>query len=149
MQLTKSFKLEEFLISRSHPELLVNLHILDQYKWNLFKLCAIHLQNIRDYIKAPVTISSGYRTPALNKVIGGAPLSQHMFGEAADFQILGEKGDVDQKLMEDSLGFIKTNLWFAVGDCIEYRKPNNELAWIHISLPAPKVIQRFSKKEVK
>lgn len=33
----------------------------------------------------PILVSSGYRSPALNKAIGGARNSQHMRGEAADF----------------------------------------------------------------
>ena len=34
---------------------------------------------------APILISSGYRSPALNAAIGGARNSQHMLGQAADF----------------------------------------------------------------
>jgi zinc D-Ala-D-Ala carboxypeptidase len=34
---------------------------------------------------APIVISSGYRSPALNAAIGGSKNSQHMTGEAADF----------------------------------------------------------------
>lgn len=34
---------------------------------------------------APILISSGYRSPAVNSAVGGAKSSQHMTGEAVDF----------------------------------------------------------------
>lgn len=44
------------------------------------------LQPLRDAIKKPLKISSGYRCPRLNShyKIGGSPTSQHVKGEAAD-----------------------------------------------------------------
>ena len=39
----------------------------------------------------PVKISSGYRSPALNKAVGGSATSQHMKGEAADIVIPSKK----------------------------------------------------------
>ena len=33
----------------------------------------------------PIRISSGYRSPALNKAVGGSASSQHVLGEAVDF----------------------------------------------------------------
>lgn len=45
---------------------------------------ATGLEAIRALLGAPVLVSSGYRCPALNKLVGGQPNSQHMRGEAAD-----------------------------------------------------------------
>lgn len=44
------------------------------------------LQPLRDAVKKPLKISSGYRCPALNSHhrIGGSATSQHVKGEAAD-----------------------------------------------------------------
>ena len=44
------------------------------------------LQPLRDAVKKPLKISSGYRCPALNShyKIGGSATSQHVMGEAAD-----------------------------------------------------------------
>ena len=34
----------------------------------------------------PIHVNSGYRSPAVNAMVGGAPSSQHMQGEAADLR---------------------------------------------------------------
>lgn len=47
------------------------------------------LQRIRDRFQRPVTISSGYRTPAYNGSIGGSSSSYHVKGRAADIQVKG------------------------------------------------------------
>ena len=47
------------------------------------------LQQIRQHFSNPLTITSGYRTPAHNKACGGAAYSQHLYGRAADFKIAG------------------------------------------------------------
>lgn len=47
------------------------------------------LQQIRDHFKAPVTINSGYRSPAHNAAVGGVKNSQHTKGTAADIVVRG------------------------------------------------------------
>lgn len=42
------------------------------------------LQPLRDKWGGPLEINSGYRSPKLNKLVGGASTSQHVKGEAAD-----------------------------------------------------------------
>ena len=44
------------------------------------------LQPLRDFIKVPILINSGYRCEALNAILGGAKTSQHRKGEAADIR---------------------------------------------------------------
>ena len=51
---------------------------------NLAILCKEVLEPLRDSL-GPLYISSGYRPPAVNKGIGGAPNSDHIKGAAADF----------------------------------------------------------------
>lgn len=48
------------------------------------------LQPLRDSLRLPVVISSGYRCPELNAdpAVNGAPSSQHVKGEAADIHVL-------------------------------------------------------------
>jgi zinc D-Ala-D-Ala carboxypeptidase len=53
---------------------------------NLRNLCINLLQPIRDEIKLPITVSSGYRCAKLNDFVGGASKSQHLTGNAADIE---------------------------------------------------------------
>nr|DAJ54678.1 MAG TPA: peptidase [Caudoviricetes sp.] len=48
------------------------------------------LESIRTHFNAPVTISSGYRTPQYNGQVGGAAHSQHCYGCAADIVVKGQ-----------------------------------------------------------
>lgn len=50
---------------------------------------AINLQALRDYLNAPITITSGYRSPKHNSSIGGAKNSYHVKGMAADIKAEG------------------------------------------------------------
>ena len=47
------------------------------------------LQCIREHFGAKVHITSGYRTAAHNKSVGGAAYSQHLYGRAADIRVQG------------------------------------------------------------
>lgn len=47
------------------------------------------LQKIRDHFRAPVTITSAYRTESYNKKAGGVKNSHHLYGTAADIQVKG------------------------------------------------------------
>lgn len=47
------------------------------------------LDPIRDKFCTPVIITSGYRCPQVNKLVGGVANSQHMSGCAADFHVQG------------------------------------------------------------
>ena len=83
MNLSPHFSLEELVHSQTAerqnidntptPEIIENLRML-----------AAGLEQVRDLLGKPVTVSSGYRCPALNTAVGGAIDSQHMQGQAAD-----------------------------------------------------------------
>ena len=49
------------------------------------------LQPLRDMLGMPVVVTSGYRSPEVNKAVGGAPGSQHLRGQAADIVVAGEE----------------------------------------------------------
>ena len=53
------------------------------------------LQAIRNHFGQPVNITSGYRTAAHNRAVGGVTTSLHLYGMAADIMVVGVKpGDV-------------------------------------------------------
>ena len=47
------------------------------------------LDLIRDKLCTPIIITSGYRCPKVNKLVGGVNNSQHILGYAADFHVQG------------------------------------------------------------
>lgn len=47
------------------------------------------LDPVRDMVNTPIIITSGYRCPQVNRLVGGVDNSQHMSGCAADFHIIG------------------------------------------------------------
>lgn len=47
------------------------------------------LQQLRDQLGKPVTVTSGYRCPVHNRNVGGASQSRHMQGQAADIVVPG------------------------------------------------------------
>jgi len=80
---------------------------------------------IREYLAQPIKISSGYRSPSLNKAIGGAKNSQHTTGEALDLQGLGTLKN------SQIFNYIKNNLEF--DQLIWEFGDNKEPAWVHVS----------------
>ncbi len=47
----------------------------------------LKLQKMRDYLDAPLIITSGYRCPAHNRTVGGVSKSEHLTGRAADISL--------------------------------------------------------------
>lgn len=56
---------------------------------NLKRLCAI-LEQIRSLCQSrPIIVSSGFRSPEVNKKVGGSKTSAHLRGDAVDFTVKG------------------------------------------------------------
>ena len=55
---------------------------------NLKRLCG-WLEVLREQVGHSIVINSGYRSPQLNKKVGGAPTSNHLTGCAADIRTNG------------------------------------------------------------
>ena len=56
---------------------------------NLRLVCSNILEPVRVHFKAPVVVSSGYRSVAVCEAVGSSSKSQHTKGQAADFEIFG------------------------------------------------------------
>ena len=92
-KLSEHFVLGEFTKSGSHPEV-YNIPSHEAIA-NLKRLCG-WLEELRKRYNAkygvgeePIRINSGYRSPQLNRKIGGAATSNHLTGCAADIKVSG------------------------------------------------------------
>ena len=125
-QLSEHFSLEEFTKSQSASRLRIDNTAPEDVIKNLTNLCIHVLEKIRLNYGKPVIINSGYRSPALNKVIGGAKNSQHMSGQAADIEIPG----IDNRFL---FNWIKDNLQFDQLILEFHRDGVPDSGWVHIS----------------
>ena len=82
MKISKNFRMDEFNVSASHPELAKGIPI--NIRPAIIALVTHILQPICDKTGWTCKINSGYRSIELNRAVGGAPTSQHTKGEAAD-----------------------------------------------------------------
>ena len=85
MKLSQHFELGE-LTKSSHTEVYnIPSH---QAIENLKRVCE-WLEELRSRAGAPIIINSGYRSPQLNKKVGGAATSNHLTGCAVDIRVDG------------------------------------------------------------
>lgn len=86
-ELSPHFRLSELTLSQAATRLALNNEPLDHEIENLRRLAQL-LEEVRSALgERPVLVSSGYRAPAVNKAVGGAPHSAHEVGRAADFTV--------------------------------------------------------------
>ncbi len=103
----------------------------------IFKLTNVAklLEHVMFILSTPITVTSGYRCPELNKAIGSTDRSQHMLCEAADF-IPGQLdiGEAFRLIWKD----IKVNN-ANVGQLIHEtaNRHYGTTSWIHLSLGEP------------
>ena len=90
MQLSKHFKLEEFEKSMTAVRKGIENKAGSGEIKNLTDLCYTVLEPVRAKFDKPIIITSGYRSPELNRAIGSkSDTSQHCKGQAVDFEIAG------------------------------------------------------------
>ncbi len=93
---------------------------------NLKALCEEVLEPLRQWYGKPIIIGSGYRSPALNKAVGGVKNSQHMTGEACDIHIPDEAtGKRWFVWLMDNVPFHQL-IW-------EKSTPSSNHHWIHVA----------------
>ena len=103
------------------------------------QITAEHIfEPLRNKFNEPIYISSFYRSPELNKAIGGSTSSQHCKGEAIDID------DVYSKASNaDFFNYIKNKLEF---DQLIWEFGDNENpAWVHVSYSLGKNRMRVLK----
>lgn len=91
---------------------------------NLTALVEKILDPLREAWGAPIIVTSGYRCGRLNKAVGGAAKSQHMYGQAADIRTVSDKPSENKKLFD-----LIQNLKLPYDQLIDEYGFN----WVHVS----------------
>ncbi len=137
MLLSRNFPLDEALESQEAERKGIDNTPTPEVIENLKFLFTNLVQPIRD--KWGITIiSSGYRSPELNRSIGGSLTSQHVMGQAADLKFTGgvDKLQVAKWIIAEKLPFDQLILE-------AYDPANVSKGWLHVSLT-----KGFNRKQV-
>jgi uncharacterized protein YcbK (DUF882 family) len=94
---------------------------------NNLKRLAEKLEKVRLILGRPVFVSSGYRSEALNKAVGGSKTSAHLVGNAAD--ITSPEFGPPAKVLVELREFQRRLLWDQL--ILEFPKSQNG-GWVHI-----------------
>lgn len=86
MKLSGNFSLSEFTRSETAAALGLSNEPSAVHRANLARLAAV-LEEVRALVGVPIVITSGYRSPAVNRAVGGVPDSAHALGHAADIRV--------------------------------------------------------------
>ncbi len=127
-----NFKMSELIYSETAIKNNINnmpdINSMD----NMLNLIYYCLQPVRELLGAPMIITSGYRNPLVNRLVGGVNSSQHTKGQAVDFTVLGITPN-------QIISIIKTSK-------IEFDQLINEYdKWVHISYNKGKNRKRVLK----
>jgi zinc D-Ala-D-Ala carboxypeptidase len=124
MRLSKNFTLSEVTRSNTAARLGISNGPSKEHLQNVQRIITNLIQPMRDEL-GPIRISSGYRSPELNRTIGGSIKSQHCKGEALDLQF-----------WKDGIMCNKEIYNWILNSKIEFDQMINEFdySWIHISL---------------
>lgn len=84
-----------------------------------------YLDKVREAFGKAIIVTSGFRSPKLNKHIGGSLTSQHLKGQAADIR------PHDIKELRQLFATIRQVGGF---DQLIYEEPAGRTPWIHVSI---------------
>ncbi len=155
MKLSENFTLKE--LTYTNPEIFKRFGLKNEPNEevivSLKNLVVNVLQPLRNHFKVPIIISSGYRSPEYNKVIGGAHGSQHTKGEAVDIDMDGMINQLNIKYKivtnKEIFDYIIKNLPF---DQIIWEFGTNQNPdWVHVSYNKEnrKIVTRAIRKNGK
>jgi zinc D-Ala-D-Ala carboxypeptidase len=126
MQLSEHFSYAELTKSTTAARKGISNAPSKEHAANLVKLCNEVLEPLRKLYGRPIRISSGYRSPALNKLVGGSLASHHCIGMAVD---------IDQGSAAENMKIF--NLLKAYGTftqlIFEFGNLEDGPDWVHVS----------------
>ena len=143
--LTPHFTLEEMTVTKTGLSNIPN----DEQTNELLKLCRDILEPLREELSCryghrdvsgwpeyiPLIVDSAFRSPAVNKAVGGVPSSQHLLGQAADIRSI----KLDANSIYSTVHKLVFDGHLTIGQCILYTKSH----FVHVSLPTSKHINDF------
>lgn len=129
MNLTPNFTLHEMTKSEAAIRLGMDNTPTEAVIGSLQALCEQVLQPVRDHYGRGVKVNSGYRSPEVNKAVGGSPTSDHCRGQAADIEIPGVSNAELAQWIEANLPYTQLILEF-------YTQGIPDSGWVHVSYDA-------------
>lgn len=127
MKLSKYVSLAEVTRSDTAKRKGIDNSPTAEHQENLKVICEEVFDKVREYFGVPLFISSGYRSAALNKAIGGSATSDHNLGRALDLDQDGHGNGVTNM---DVFNYIKDNLEF---DQLIYEFGTDKNPdWVHV-----------------
>ena len=132
MKISEHLSLSELISSDSAKRNGISNMPTEIHLSNLRVLADKVFEPIREHFATPIFISSGYRSEALNKAIGGSKTSQHCKGQAIDIDMDGSDSEVTNN---EIFHWAKANLKFTQL-IAEFPDANGNLGWVHIGYDA-------------
>jgi zinc D-Ala-D-Ala carboxypeptidase len=131
MMLSKHFSLAELTKSSTATRRGIDNDPDSTARENLIVLCSEILEPVREHYGVPFVPNSGFRCLELNRAIGSSDSSQHVTGNAVDFEVPG----VDNK--EVAL-WVKENCDFDQLILEFYKEGEPTSGWVHCSYDVDK-----------
>jgi putative chitinase len=118
MLLTPHFSLEEFTLSSTALAHGIDNKPLPIHLEHL-KTLAEQMEQVRALFNVVIEITSAYRNPEVNALVGGVPNSAHALGFAADFHVHGFSDlDAAKRVRDSTLKF--DQLIFEKNRCVHF-----------------------------
>ena len=125
-RISKNISYKEGVYSITADRLGLENKPTEEHLANMKEVAEKVFQPLRTWVNAPIKINSFYRSPELNKAIGGSSKSQHCKGQAMDIDdTYGHATNADMFM------YIRENLDFdqMIWEFGDDKNPN----WVHVS----------------